>query len=74
MSSNVLLIFFDGKCKYFMGEVLVWVQIFKNYFIIFKIKYLKNTDVLQPDSDYHVEKGPAAHMFLKLIQHSKCKN
>lgn len=25
MSSNVLLLFFDGKCKYLMGEVFVWV-------------------------------------------------
>lgn len=29
MSSNVLLVFFDGKCKYLVGEVMVWVQILK---------------------------------------------
>lgn len=58
------LLFFDGKCKYLVGEVLVWVQIFKNYFIVFKIKCLKNADVLQTGSDYHVEKGPVTHLFL----------
>lgn len=43
-------------------------------FIILKIKCLKCADVLQPDSDYHGEEGPVTHLFLKLTQHSKCKN